>query len=225
MTSEDFRRDPAKRSWETSYTRRVIGKLHCMRAFVRFFKGDDSAILAAIELLCGYWKDLHVPYEQRDKAIADLKRLDEVSAGLRKELAKQDNIIKTLRISRDFWIRQHKARGSRMDIMRSAYYKLRTKLVSQMGEEAYQRLGDDVVRETLRPVVFYPGQLPRTLAQPSFRCVHWPLATSNVFDGRTTCEHGCHTVPLEFWHSGTHRAPLNRNWQNDQIAQNTGKGL
>lgn len=184
MISEDFRRDPAKRSWETSYTRRVIGKLHRVRAFVRFFKGDDSAILAAIDLLYGYWKDLHVPYEQRDKAIADLKRLDEVSAGLRKELAKQDNIIKTLRISRDFWIRQHKARGSRMDIMRSAYY-----------------------------------------AQPSFCCIHWPLASSNIFDGRTTCEHGCHTVPLEFWHNGTHRAPLNRNWQNDQIAQNTGKGL
>lgn len=50
--------------------------------------------------------------------------------------------------------------------------------------------------------------------QPTFRCNHWPLATSNMLGRRTTCEHGCHTVPLERWHNGTHQAPGLTNNQN-----------
>lgn len=168
--SETFRRNPAMRKWETSYTRQVVDQV--LRAFPTHGR-------AAASLLIGYWTDLHVPYEQRDEARAERdeaqaesKRIGEVCDRFRKELSHQDEVIEKLR--------------------------------EALAEAKKPKTNNALLTKAASPFV---------APSPSFRCIHWPLATSNILDGRTTCEHGCHTVPLEFWHNGTHRAPLNRNWQ------------
>lgn len=52
--------------------------------------------------------------------------------------------------------------------------------------------------------------------QPEFqhfwRCAHYPLSIENFFSGRTTCEWGCHTQELKWWHCGVHPMPKSWGW-------------
>lgn len=245
-TSEEFRRNPNMRNWDTSYTKRVVAALYRVRDFVRMFKGSYKPINDAIELLDGYWQDLHVPYEQRDAALAEVKRLDEVATDFRKELSAQDKTIKKLgeeleqaKCNSDLWRQLHGERGERMLVMRSAYWKLYERLHGhphpmsaltsnaawrrKYGKEPYLgKLAENLMQSGFGEARTLAGYEFSThswiVAAPSFRCIHWPLATENIITGRTICEHGCHTVPLEWWHNGTHRAPLNRDWQNQTDA-------
>lgn len=86
-TSMHFRMNPKLRKWETSYTRRVGVELIKVRRFVDMFSGDAKPIIDALELLRGYWQDLHIPYEQRDQARAELKGATDVIEDLRNKLA------------------------------------------------------------------------------------------------------------------------------------------
>lgn len=45
---------------------------------------------------------------------------------------------------------------------------------------------------TLHPVQFF------------WRCAHHPSAIENFFEKRTTCEWGCHTQELKWYHHGMH---------------------
>lgn len=205
-TSETFRGNTAMRKWETSYTLRVSEALLRARRFILLFHGNDSALIDANNLLKGYWKDLHVPYAQRDEAIAardaaiaESKRIGEVCDRFRKELSHQDEVIEKLR--------EALAEAKKPKTNNALLTKAASPFV------APRRDGNSIAATIDEAVARKFGLRPSQPAAPSFRCIHWPLATSNILDGRTTCEHGCHTVPLEFWHNGTHRAPLNRNWQ------------
>lgn len=217
MNSEDFRRNPSTRKWSTSYAMRVGSALINLRRFVLMFRGDDKPIIDALELLRGYWKDLHVPYEERDQALEDLAKAKAElaeqrvkNADLREELIKSERLTEHYKKSRLFWVKLHKERGARMLAMRSAYWKL------------YERLHGHPhpMRANFGKTRSWSGgpanlqNMPRVAQQPTFRCNHWPLATSNMLGRRTTCEHGCHTVPLERWHNGTHQAPGLTNNQN-----------
>lgn len=99
-TSEKFRRDPSMRKWETRYTKSVIDDITTFakaRGCIAFDKNHNPEIFAALNLLKGYWSDLHIPYEQRDAALAEAKRLDEVCTKFRRELSDQDQLIEVLR--------------------------------------------------------------------------------------------------------------------------------
>lgn len=180
MNSEDFRRNPSTRKWSTSYTMRVGSALINLRRFVLMFRGDDKPIIDALELLRGYWKDLHVPYEERDQALEDLAK---AKAELAEQRVKNADLREEL-INERLHGHPHP--------MRANFGKTR----SWSGGPANLQ------------------NMPRVAQQPTFRCNHWQLATSNMLGRRTTCEHGCHTVPLERWHNGTHQAPGLTNNQN-----------
>ncbi len=57
-----------KVKWEYSYTKRVVGELAKVRESISHFDPDYFKVEAAMNLLRDYWKDSHVPYEQRDGA-------------------------------------------------------------------------------------------------------------------------------------------------------------
>lgn len=80
------------RKWETSYTKKVVDDLQRALPYWRLQSGAP-----VVELLTQYWNDLHIPYQQRDTARAEAKRLDEVCSQFRKELSAQDLELQTLR--------------------------------------------------------------------------------------------------------------------------------
>lgn len=237
MNLEDFRRNPGMRRWSTSYTKRVGKALLDIRAFVLLFKGNDKPIMDALELMRGYWTDLHVPYEERDTARAELEKVRVELAMALASNATLRNDLELAKTSRNLWHRLHTARGERMLAMQSAYRKLyerlhgkphpiytkpanirfpAARLPTDYGRARTQSGGSANFGKT-RSWSGGPANLqnlPRVAQQSTFRCNHWPLATSNMLGGRTTCEHGCHTVPLERWHNGTHQAPGLTNNQN-----------
>lgn len=95
-TSMHFRMNPKLRKWETSYTKGVTEELDRLR---RMTKSPMAGLglQNAITLLRGYWQDLHIPYEQRDAALAEAKRMDEVCTRFRRELSEQDLVKEDLR--------------------------------------------------------------------------------------------------------------------------------
>lgn len=59
------------RKWETSYTKKLVDRIE---GAIR--PSSNSPLgRSAVELLRQYWNDLHTPYEQRDEARAEVKRL------------------------------------------------------------------------------------------------------------------------------------------------------
>lgn len=68
------------RKWETSYTKKVVDELE--KAHPISIPGDVAA-----ELLRQYHRDLHLPYEQRDKALARVKELAAANKYLLAEIA------------------------------------------------------------------------------------------------------------------------------------------
>jgi hypothetical protein len=43
--------------------------------------------------------------------------------------------------------------------------------------------------------------------QHYWRCAHYPRGLENFFTNRTTCEWGCHTTKLSWYHGGMHPTP------------------
>lgn len=86
-SQEKFRRCPTMRKWETSYTKGVIKELNKLRLFVEMFSGTSLAISKARNLLKGYWQDLHIPYQERDAARAELKKARLENVNLREIIA------------------------------------------------------------------------------------------------------------------------------------------
>jgi hypothetical protein len=79
-TPVQFHRNPKLRKWETSYTKRIIEELSTLEKITPWDAQKQSATKAR-NLLRRFWTDLHIPYEQRDAARAELEkaRLENVS--------------------------------------------------------------------------------------------------------------------------------------------------
>jgi hypothetical protein len=99
---------PYLRRWDTSYTKKVVDELELLcgpmmvpytkraakaavellRQFQFPYDTVQRAAKAAAELLRQYHRDLHLPYQQRDEARAELKRVKEDLARERLEFAR-----------------------------------------------------------------------------------------------------------------------------------------
>jgi hypothetical protein len=84
--SEKYRCNPSMRKWETSYTKGIIEGLDALEKRIYGYCGT-LAITKARNLLRGFWKDLHMPYEQRDAARAELEKARLENASLREIIA------------------------------------------------------------------------------------------------------------------------------------------
>ena len=51
--------------------------------------------------------------------------------------------------------------------------------------------------------------------QHYWRCAHHPSSIANFFEKRTTCEWGCHTQELQWYHGGVH--PMPKSWGKETI--------
>jgi hypothetical protein len=78
QVSEDFRKNPASRNWETSYTRHVFSDLLHATPETR-----EAATSAALDLLYDYHESQHIVYEQRDAARAEAEQKNDIHAFLR----------------------------------------------------------------------------------------------------------------------------------------------
>lgn len=75
QTSHWYHTHPKARKWDTSYTRDMVIRLVSLKLAFYEPKHPGVTILDdAIKLLEGYWRDLHIPYEQRDQARAEASR-------------------------------------------------------------------------------------------------------------------------------------------------------
>ena len=78
-----------KRKWETSYTKKVCDSIRG----VTMSPGPTPVADVAIELLEQYHRDLHVSYQQRDEARAEVKRLKALVLALEEKLGKVRSLV------------------------------------------------------------------------------------------------------------------------------------
>jgi hypothetical protein len=71
QVSEEFRKNPDSRNWETSYTKSVQDKLWAIPYGSLEAPGALNAVIEAGKLLKDYHESQHLVYEQRDAARAD----------------------------------------------------------------------------------------------------------------------------------------------------------
>jgi hypothetical protein len=91
-TSLQFHLNPHLRKWDTSYTKGVLDELDVLERLTPW-TAQKQSIIKARNLLRGYWTDLHIPYEQRDAARAELEKARLENASLREIIASARRVL------------------------------------------------------------------------------------------------------------------------------------
>lgn len=172
------------RKWETSYTKKVVDFV-CFHHDTATVPGNST--YQAVELLKQYHRDLHLPYEQRDEALARVKELAAANKYLLGEITE-------LRASLPYKVKQ----GMGRSVWCAPY-----------GEKA-PFLGDAIKSDIYKWAaerVFDALAKPEPKKQVFMACGHYPNALSNFFEKRDHCEFCCEKEPLKWCDNGRHREP------------------
>jgi hypothetical protein len=167
--------------WETSYTKRVVDDLEKVLGSISRFDTDYYAVQNAVQLLIQYHRDMHVPYEQRDEALAKAKYQLKVNTVLNKDLTRATDRIKELAAANKYLL----AELARMDWNIYAGEGKSTRAAQQQ-----QQVNNVQWRK-----------------QKFVACAHYPNALYNYFHQQTDCEWCCQNEPLKWFDNGHHREP------------------
>lgn len=164
--------------YEVSYTKKVVDALGDMNYVAAYHR----TVLDAMELLRQYHSDLHMPYEQRDEAIAELRAAEDTIRRQCQRLIDKDDEITRIRAA-----------------LAKAHWGCGIEARTYTGAPASW---NDVIDRLRKRAPNKP--VPK---QTYMACGHYPNALSNYFEHRIHCEFCCEKEPLKWYDNGRHREP------------------